>query len=48
MEKKIPLALKPRKHLYYNSSVHGNSLELITPNVSNSSQWNTSENLAPQ
>ncbi len=40
MEQTIPLALKHYKDTYYNSSVHGNSLELITPRISYSFPWN--------
>ncbi len=40
MEKKIPVALKRCKQTHSNSSVDGNSLELITPRVSYSSPWN--------
>ncbi len=35
----VLFALKRCKQTYYNSSVHGNSVELITSTVSYSSPW---------
>ncbi len=40
MDKSILFDLKRCKQSYYNSSVHGNSVELFTPRVSYSSPWN--------